>query len=173
MHRVEVDREEDGRWIAEVASVPGVLAYGRTPEEARNVAEALLKRVLAERALHDALPMDADASSRDASLVLMLTEALELLALDAPAQLAWMDQTSFDVDELALQFDDTYRIVGQLVERARVPQPAQATLNQINVAFEEMDSRSDLYDDEALKHAPEWEHIRTLARSALDTIKAI
>ena len=32
---VEIDREEDGRWIAEVPALPGVLAYGRTEEEAK------------------------------------------------------------------------------------------------------------------------------------------
>jgi predicted RNase H-like HicB family nuclease len=49
---VEIEREEDGRWLAEVPVVPGVLAYGSTREEAAAKAEALALRVLAERLEH-------------------------------------------------------------------------------------------------------------------------
>jgi predicted RNase H-like HicB family nuclease len=47
--RVEVEREDDGRWIAEVPAVPGALAYGSTREAAITRAQALALRVLAER----------------------------------------------------------------------------------------------------------------------------
>jgi predicted RNase H-like HicB family nuclease len=47
--RIETELEEDGRWIAEVAQLPGVLAYGATAEEAAAKGEALALRVLAER----------------------------------------------------------------------------------------------------------------------------
>ena len=43
------DREEDGRWIAEIESLPGVLAYGATQTEARSRVEALALRVVADR----------------------------------------------------------------------------------------------------------------------------
>ncbi|MBN1613221.1 MAG: type II toxin-antitoxin system HicB family antitoxin [Deltaproteobacteria bacterium] len=46
---IEYEREEDGRWIAEVPQLPGVLAYGTTANEAMTKAEALALRVLAER----------------------------------------------------------------------------------------------------------------------------
>jgi len=46
---VDVEREEDGRWIGEVVELPGVLAYGATREEAVARAKALALRVLAER----------------------------------------------------------------------------------------------------------------------------
>ena len=46
---VQHEREEDGRWIAEVPELPGVLAYGATADEAMAKAEALALRVLAER----------------------------------------------------------------------------------------------------------------------------
>ena len=49
---VEIEREEDGRWIAEVPAVPGALAYGATREEAAAKAEALALRALAERLEH-------------------------------------------------------------------------------------------------------------------------
>lgn len=46
---VETEQETDGRWIAEIAQIPGALAYGSTREEAIALVEALGLRVLAER----------------------------------------------------------------------------------------------------------------------------
>jgi predicted RNase H-like HicB family nuclease len=46
---IEVEREEDGRWIAEVSELPGVLTYGTTRPEAVTRAQALALRVLADR----------------------------------------------------------------------------------------------------------------------------
>jgi predicted RNase H-like HicB family nuclease len=43
------DREEDGRWIAEIESLPGVLAYGATKKEAESKVQALALRVIADR----------------------------------------------------------------------------------------------------------------------------
>jgi predicted RNase H-like HicB family nuclease len=48
----ETEQEVDGRWIAEVPEIPGVLAYGRTKGEAIARAEALALRALAERIEH-------------------------------------------------------------------------------------------------------------------------
>lgn len=50
---IEHEREEDGRWLAEVPELPGVLAYGATAKEAMAKAEVLALRVLAERLEHD------------------------------------------------------------------------------------------------------------------------
>jgi predicted RNase H-like HicB family nuclease len=49
---VETDREQDGRWIAEVPDLAGVLAYGETRDQAIARAEALALRVLADRLEH-------------------------------------------------------------------------------------------------------------------------
>ena len=46
---IENEREDDGRWLAEVPELPGVLAYGATADEAMAKAEVLALRVLAER----------------------------------------------------------------------------------------------------------------------------
>lgn len=43
------DREEDGRWIAEIESLAGVLAYGATRAEAQSKVEALALRIVADR----------------------------------------------------------------------------------------------------------------------------
>ena len=50
---IEHEREEDGRWLAEVPEIPGALAYHATANEAIAKAEALALRVLAERLEHD------------------------------------------------------------------------------------------------------------------------
>lgn len=47
--RIEFDREEDGRWIADIPELPGVLSYGASQEEAKAKVEALALRVLADR----------------------------------------------------------------------------------------------------------------------------
>ncbi len=47
--RIETEREDDGRWIAEVPELPGVLAYGPSRERAVADASALALRVIAER----------------------------------------------------------------------------------------------------------------------------
>jgi predicted RNase H-like HicB family nuclease len=49
---LEVDREDDGRWIAEVPDLEGVLAYGSSRDEAIAHAQALALRVLADRLEH-------------------------------------------------------------------------------------------------------------------------
>lgn len=46
---IEVEQEEDGRWLAEIAELPGVMLYGQTPEEAKAKVQALALRVIAER----------------------------------------------------------------------------------------------------------------------------
>jgi len=50
---VEFEREEDGRWLAEVVELPGVLAYGQTSDEAIANAQALAIRAVADRKSSD------------------------------------------------------------------------------------------------------------------------
>ena len=51
--RTELEREEDGRWVAEVVELPGTLAYGATQDEAIARVQALALRVVADRLEHD------------------------------------------------------------------------------------------------------------------------
>ena len=55
---VETEQEPDGRWIAEVAEIPGVMKYGATREQAIAQAEALALRVLADRIEHGEHPVE-------------------------------------------------------------------------------------------------------------------
>lgn len=55
--KIEIEQEDDGRWIAEVADLPGVMAYGTSREEAIAKVQALALRVLADRLDHgDEIP---------------------------------------------------------------------------------------------------------------------
>jgi predicted RNase H-like HicB family nuclease len=47
--QIEIEQETDGRWIAEIVALPGVLAYGMTPTDATAKVQALALRVLADR----------------------------------------------------------------------------------------------------------------------------
>jgi predicted RNase H-like HicB family nuclease len=59
MLRIEIEREDDGRWIGEVPELPGVLAYGATEAEARIKTAALAPRVIADRIEHgEPVPFD-------------------------------------------------------------------------------------------------------------------
>jgi predicted RNase H-like HicB family nuclease len=64
---VETEQEDDGRWIAEILELPGVMAYGDTPEHARARAQALALRVVAERLEHGELAPDLVSVSFDAA----------------------------------------------------------------------------------------------------------
>lgn len=50
--RIEIEREDDGRWLAEVPALPGVLVHADSEEQARAKAEALAFRVIADRLEH-------------------------------------------------------------------------------------------------------------------------
>ena len=58
-YRIEFDREEDGRWIADVPELPGVMAYGATRDEAWANVEALALRVIAEQIETSKKPVSA------------------------------------------------------------------------------------------------------------------
>ncbi len=51
--KIEIEREEDGRWIAEIPELPGVMVYGETRGQAIAKAQALALRVLADRLDHE------------------------------------------------------------------------------------------------------------------------
>lgn len=58
---VEIEQEEDGRWLSEIPELPGVLAYGQTRAEAVLRAQVLALRVIADRMEHgEPLPQKAD-----------------------------------------------------------------------------------------------------------------
>ncbi len=56
---IDLDREEDGRWIAEALELPGVMCYGQTRDEAISNVERLAIEVIADRIAHGELPSSA------------------------------------------------------------------------------------------------------------------
>jgi len=56
---IEIEREDDGRWLAEVPALPGTMCYGKTRSEAVAHVQALALRVLAERLEHNEAPAEA------------------------------------------------------------------------------------------------------------------
>jgi predicted RNase H-like HicB family nuclease len=58
--RVILDREEDGRWLAEIPELPGVLTYGQTEDDAVTRVKALCFRVLADRLEHGEVVPEMD-----------------------------------------------------------------------------------------------------------------
>jgi predicted RNase H-like HicB family nuclease len=60
---IECEREEDGRWIAEIVQIPGAMAYGQTRDEAIARAEIVALRTLADQIEHgEAKPVDISIS---------------------------------------------------------------------------------------------------------------
>ena len=55
---IEIDREDDGRWLAEVPTLPGVMCYGADRDEAVARVQALALRVIAERLEHREAPAE-------------------------------------------------------------------------------------------------------------------
>ena len=54
--KVEFEKEEDGRWIAEVPKLPGVMAYGKTRQEAQRKVYAVALRTLAHTVEGGSIP---------------------------------------------------------------------------------------------------------------------
>ena len=50
--KIEIEQEDDGRWLAEVVSMPGVMVYGASPEKAAKAAKALALHAIADRLEH-------------------------------------------------------------------------------------------------------------------------
>jgi predicted RNase H-like HicB family nuclease len=66
VYRVETELETDGRWIAEIVDVPGVMVYGATEKEAVALAQALALRVLADHIEEQKEPTETVTASIEA-----------------------------------------------------------------------------------------------------------
>src|SRR4051812_16716340 len=99
-----------------------------------------------------------------------------MLAMDADTQVAWAGQLMTNngplIDELALEFDDYYRLVPAFVERGWLKQAALPVLAQLDEQLDVMSGQhnSHLWNAEALASRPEWYHVRALAKSALNLL---
>lgn len=81
---IELDVEEDGRWIADVKELPGVLVYGDSAVDATRKAASMAFRVLAEKVKHNELELIPDVFFYiDAPEELYVDDALDLLESEA------------------------------------------------------------------------------------------
>jgi predicted RNase H-like HicB family nuclease len=79
---VEFDREEDGRWIADIEAIPGCIVYGATRQEALARVEALALHVVAERL------EDGEITAEDVASVTFVVPAAARAFLDRGSELA-------------------------------------------------------------------------------------
>ncbi|MER7733636.1 hypothetical protein ABTX80_22350 [Streptomyces erythrochromogenes] len=99
----------------------------------------------------------------------MLIEAVAVVAADATAQLAWLQRYDVPPDEIALGFDDGFRLAGQLVEEGQLSPEVQPPLRTIDEIFNEMSRPEgpDRWTREALSTDAGWARARQLAREVL------
>ncbi|MFC4072879.1 hypothetical protein [Actinoplanes subglobosus] len=108
-----------------------------------------------------------------ARAALGFVRAVAVLASDAEVQVAWLSRVFADggavVDELALEFDQGFRLLPSFVDRGWIDPTAVPALVELD---EQLDTMSDdhdrtLWNAEALATRPEWDRARYLARAAL------
>lgn len=95
-----------------------------------------------------------------------LREVTSRLALDAQSQFDYLSQlgTAPMVDELALEFDDAYNTVAELRARDELSDHAVRALDEVNSALSAIPE--ELWTEQALRTAPEWQRVRELATNA-------
>jgi hypothetical protein len=106
----------------------------------------------------------------------LLVEAVHDLALPVAEQIALFKREQFDVDELALSFDDAYQLVPQLHERGWIADHQRKLLDQIDrqlagLTDDPTPQREWLWSDEALSVDPRWIDVRRIATELLVTLR--
>ncbi|MCX5130005.1 hypothetical protein [Streptomyces sp. NBC_00347] len=114
---------------------------------------------------HDDLVNIPDPSARRR----MLIEAVLVVAAAASAQMAWLEKHGVPPDEIALGFDDVFRLAGQLVEEGQLSPAVLPRLQMIDQVFGEIgqDSGADRWTRAAMSTDARWDSARQLAREVL------
>ena len=102
--------------------------------------------------------------------VAAFVRSVAVLALEADAQIAWLGEKGLSpVDELALEFDDGFRLVPTFIERGWLNATALPVLAEIDQHLSSMsgEHNAGLWQVEALARTTEWDQVRALARTAL------
>ncbi|MFB6702706.1 hypothetical protein [Streptomyces rubiginosohelvolus] len=99
----------------------------------------------------------------------MLIEAVIVVAAPASDQVAWLDKHDVPPDEIALGFDDVFRLAGRLVDEGPLSRDVLPLLQVIDEVFSEMsqDTDVDRWTREALSTDAGWGRARQLAREVL------
>ncbi|MFF5446469.1 hypothetical protein [Streptomyces sp. NPDC012888] len=98
-----------------------------------------------------------------------LIRALTLVAADGADQVAWLEKYDLPTDEIALNFDDAFRLAAYLAEEEQLGHAALPYLERITEVFGQMgdDSGADRWSKDALTTDPGWDLARRLARTVL------
>ena len=98
----------------------------------------------------------------------MLVEALQLLAAPYEVQVECLPPYVAVPDELALTYDDTYRLVDGIATAGLLTEHQVAQLARIDAVLSSMtDGAPEMWTNEALEHGEAWERVRALARESL------
>ena len=102
----------------------------------------------------------------------MLINATRLLASNADVQVSAFPPFVVVADELALNFDDMFRLTDQLVESGHLSQQQLKALERVENILDELSNRGDsrLWTLEALRENPEWQRVRVEALKALEAL---
>jgi len=102
----------------------------------------------------------------------MLVNATRLLASDADVQQRAFPDFVQVPDELALNFDDAFRLIHQLEASGHLRRQQVEALERVDKLLGEMTNRheSSLWTLEALRVSPDWQALRAEARSALGSL---
>src|SRR5258708_7609890 len=106
------------------------------------------------------------------STLKMLVNALRLLASSADVQERAFPGFVVVPDELALNFDDAFRLTEQLVGSGRLSREQVEALARVDNALDELTNRGGMWTLEALRESQEWQGVRAEARKALDALGA-
>lgn len=110
--------------------------------------------------------------SKSHDLWVQLVKILNLIASPAQTQLASYGDNVIVADEIALDFDDMFIRLPELMENSDVPVEFYEILTTINSRFSSMSPIKNIWTDEALQHSQHWEELRILAANALVLLKA-
>ncbi|MFC9279087.1 hypothetical protein [Streptomyces collinus] len=99
----------------------------------------------------------------------MLIEAVVVVAAPASDQVTWLDNHDVPPDEIALGFDDAFRLAGRLVDEGELSREVLPSLAMIDELFSEMSEDIDVnrWTREALSTDSGWGTARRLAREVL------
>jgi len=103
-------------------------------------------------------------------LLSQLEEIVALLVASPAEQTAWLDETGFPADEIALQYDDAVgAFLGRLREHDLIDDADEASLRELRTYVDSV--FASLFVDSDLTAAPEWQRVRSLAQATLASLR--
>jgi hypothetical protein len=103
-----------------------------------------------------------------------LQQALDRLALPPEKQIAHIARLGVEPDELALEFDDMFRITSGMIKERRLPESLKASLDPIDALLQEMTrSPEGKWSRDAVLNSEEWRELRELAQNSLTILNAV